>query len=118
MKAQFVYENINFERGGEPIKQMGIGQEALKKERVLAHHWSMTEDFLEQILSSGDFGYDEYFGFPILTYRAGSRYWSIIPPKYGSITKLSSSGGKASLTKESALKDLKAKIRRYLRDES
>ena len=29
MKAQFVYENMNFERGDDPKKAMGIGKETL-----------------------------------------------------------------------------------------
>jgi len=97
----------------DPIKDMEIGDIAVKRNKVGSHIWTITDDFLNQIIHA-DFGYNEYMGYHILTYKAGSRWWSVTSRDHKDKV-VSSSGGKASLTKESALKDIQSKIRRRKR---
>lgn len=116
MKAQFVYENLNFERGGDPFKQMDIGHIALEKEKIRSIDWGIVEEFLEKILEKGDYGFEEYMGFYILVYNSSLWFATTNRPKTG--FKIGSSSGKAAESKESALKDIKAKIRKRVKDES
>jgi hypothetical protein len=43
MKAQFVYENLNFERGVDPKHSMGIGKKALIKKWF--EKWAPDADY-------------------------------------------------------------------------
>jgi hypothetical protein len=116
MKARFV--NEKFSENTDPIKDMEIGDIAVKRKKVRSHEWNMTKDFLNKILSE-DFGYEEYMGYAILTYYAGNRWWSITSwrDRQNLVTSsvIASSGGQTSLTKESSIKNIKSKIRRKKR---
>lgn len=107
MRAIFV--NEKFKEESDPIKDMEIGKIADDRRKVRSQEWNITNNFINKILSE-DFGYDEYMGYAILTYFVGNRWWSITSWKAGR-NLISSSGGKSSLTKESALKDIMRKIR-------
>jgi hypothetical protein len=50
MKALFVYENIDFERGEDPKKSMGIGKWANKQE---AAYNVLREEFIKELENSG-----------------------------------------------------------------
>ena len=131
MRAQFIFEKINFERTGNPVRQMDIGKNHLEKERIRSLNWGIREDFLESILSQ-DYGFEEYMGFDILIYPiifdSGKIQWFAITNKFEAPSNFTRSGrgfksifsstGKAAESKESASKDVKAKIRKKLRDES
>jgi hypothetical protein len=119
MRARFV-------RGEDPRKMMDIGPSFLEKEKIRSINWGMTEDFLEEILNR-DYGFEEYMGFNILTYpfifSSGKIEWFATTHRFETpgrrgFSFLSSSTGKTAQSKESATKDLKAKIRKKLRDES
>jgi ankyrin repeat protein len=44
MKAQFVYENLSFERGQDPKKVMGIGMEEQIKKAMAEERYTYTQD--------------------------------------------------------------------------
>jgi len=119
MRARFV-------RGEDPRKMMDIGPVFLEKEKIRSIDWGFKEDYLEDILTK-DYGFEEYMGFHVFTYpvifSSGKIQWFATTHRFETpgirgFSFISSSTGKAASTKESATKDLKAKIRKKLRDES
>ena len=109
MRARFV-------RGEDPRKMMEIGETALEKDRIRSLDWGMTDDFLEDVLTR-DYGFEEYMGFKILIYPVANTMWFATTSRPETGFKIGSSSGIRSESKESALKDLKAKIRKRLRNE-
>lgn len=59
MKAQKIYENIRFERGIDPLKSVGIGQEAIKRKILEETEWDIPFQ-PEQVIDVY-----EYKGFPV-----------------------------------------------------
>ncbi|MDD5648951.1 MAG: hypothetical protein PHF86_00795 [Candidatus Nanoarchaeia archaeon] len=101
MKAQFVTENINFERGQEPKKSMNIGKSYLDKEKIKSIIWDL--DF-EAIFKDPYEFIESYNGFPILVFFDSPGKW------YGiSNPSLEISVGPYS-SKNTALNKIKEKI--------
>jgi hypothetical protein len=106
MEIEWKYDNleesINFERGQEPIKSMGIGQTYLDKKLIQEIDWGLADNFME-VYRLGTF-IRNYKGFPILI---------IISDAVGGIMAVTSDPGLRSDWKKAeteALQSIKGKI--------
>lgn len=62
MKARYVYESVNFERGKDPRDAMSIGRNAYLR----SLNWGTTPDLIANYLSAPDLEVIEYKGYTIL----------------------------------------------------
>lgn len=74
MKAQFVTENMNFERGQDPKKSMDIGKSYLDREKIKSIIWSLDLDF-EAIFKDPYEFIESYKGYPILVFFDFPEKW-------------------------------------------
>ena len=118
MKAYTISERLNFERGGEPIKKMGIGRQVEDQKLIEKIDWSIMIDTIKAIYDIVEFIRD-YRGYPILILKEKGKEdtsWPYrgISRKVRPLAEVKKIIGEFCFSHEQALREIKNKIDNWL----